>query len=114
MKERTTVKENYEFRRMYSKGKSGVSSYLVVYFRPNRRGNNRLGVTVSAKLGHAVVRNRVRRQFREIFRLNQPKLKQGYDMILVARHRSVGAHYGDIERAFLSVCGKLGLLEDAK
>lgn len=112
MKERTTVKENYEFRRMYSKGKSGVSSYLVVYFRPNKRGHNRLGVTVSAKLGHAVVRNRVRRRLREIFRLNQPKLKQGYDMILVARGRSVGAQYRDMDRAFLSVCGKLGLLEE--
>ncbi len=112
MKERTTVKENYEFRRMYSKGKSGVSSYLVVYFRPNRRGNNRLGVTVSAKLGHAVVRNRIRRRIREIFRLNQPKLKQGYDMIVVARGRSVRASYQEMDRAFLSVCRKLELLEE--
>ena len=112
MKERTTVKENYEFRRMYSKGKSGVSSYLVVYFRPNRRGNNRLGVTVSAKLGHAVVRNRIRRRIREIFRLNQPKLKQGYDMIVVARGRSVRTSYQEMDRAFLSVCRKLELLEE--
>jgi ribonuclease P protein component len=112
MKERTTVKENYEFRRMYSKGKSGVSSYLVVYFRPNRCGNNRLGVTVSAKLGHAVVRNRIRRRIREIFRLNQPKLKQGYDMIVVARGRSVRASYQEMDRAFLSVCRKLELLEE--
>ena len=114
MKEHSTVKENYEFRRMYSKGKSGVSSYLVVYCRPNKRGRNRLGVTVSAKLGHAVVRNRVRRRLREIFRLNQPKLKQGYDMIVVARGRSVGARYQDMDRAFLSVCGKLGLIEETK
>ena len=112
MKERTTVKENYECRRMYSKGKSGVSSYLVVYFRPNRRGNNRLGVTVSAKLGHAVVRNRIRRRIREIFRLNQPKLKQGYDMIVVARGRSVRTSYQEMDRAFLSVCRKLELLEE--
>lgn len=112
MKERTTVKENYEFRRMYSKGKSGVSSYLVVYFRPNKRGCNRLGVTVSAKLGHAVVRNRIRRRLREIFRLNQPKLKQGYDMIIVARGRSVRASYQEMDRAFLSVCRKLELLEE--
>ncbi len=112
MKERNTIKENYEFRRMYSKGRSGVSSYLVVYYRPNKRAHNRLGITVSAKLGHAVVRNRVRRRLREIFRLNQPKLKQGYDMILVARGRSVNASYREIDRAFLSVCGKLDLLEE--
>ena len=66
MKSTTTVKQNYEFRRMYAKGKSGVSSCLVVYYRKNRIGHNRLGVTVSTKLGHAVVRNRVRRRIREI------------------------------------------------
>ena len=74
-------------------------------------GGNRLGVTVSTKLGHAVVRNRVRRRLREIFRLNQGGLAQGYDMILVARTRAVGAEYRELERAFLSVCGKLGLRE---
>lgn len=75
------------------------------------RGRNRLGVTVSTKLGHAVVRNRVRRRLREIFRLNQGGLAQGYDMILVARTRAVGAEYRELERAFLNVCGKLGLRE---
>ena len=107
MKRTMTVKENYEFRRIYAKGRSGVSPYLVVYVRPR----NRLGVTVSTKLGHAVVRNRVRRRLREIFRLNQSGLAQGYDMILVARTRAVGAEYRELERAFLSVCGKLGLRE---
>ena len=111
MKKTTTVKENYEFRRIYAKGKSGVSPYLVVYVRPNRRGHNRLGVTVSTKIGHAVVRNRVRRQLREIFRLNQDKLTQGYDMIVVARTRTVHAEYREIDRAFLRTCGKLGLME---
>lgn len=111
MKRTMTVKENYEFRRIYAKGRSGVSPYLVVYVRPNRRGRNRLGVTASTKLGHAVVRNRVRRRLREIFRLNQGGLAQGYDMILVARTRAVGAEYRELERAFLNVCGKLGLRE---
>ena len=111
MKKTTTVKENYEFRRIYAKGKSGVSPYLVVYVRPNRRGHNRLGVTVSTKIGHAVVRNRVRRQLREIFRLNQDKLTQGYDMIVVARTRAVHAEYREIDRAFLRTCGTLGLME---
>ena len=61
--------------------------------------------------GHAVVRNRVRRRLREIFRLNQVGLAQGYDMILVARTRAVGAEYRELEHAFLNVCGKLGLRE---
>ena len=66
-----TVKENYEFRRIYRKGRSVVSPCLVVYCQKNRRGQSRLGVTVSTKLGHAVVRNRVRRRLREIYRLNR-------------------------------------------
>lgn len=111
MKRTMTVKENYEFRRIYAKGRSGVSPYLVVYVRPNRQGRNRLGVTVSTKLGHAVVRNRVRRRLREIFRLNQGGLAQGYDMILVARTRAVGRNTCGAGARVLNVCGKLGLRE---
>ena len=107
-----TLKENYEFRRMYAKGKSGVSPCLVVYCRPNHRAHNRLGITVGAKLGHAVVRNRVRRRLREIYRLNQPRMKQGYDVVLVGRVRAVSASYQELERAFLRVCEKLSLLEN--
>ena len=111
MKSTATVKQNYEFRRMYAKGKSGVSSCLVVYFRRNHYGHNRLGVTVSTKLGHAVVRNRVRRRLREIFRLSQGKMKQGYDVIVVARTRAAHADYWELKRAFEKTCGKLGLWE---
>ena len=96
MKSTTTVKKNYEFRRMYAKGKSGVSSCLVVYYR---------------KLGHAVVRNRVRRRIREIFRLSQGKMKQGYDCIVVARTRAAHADYWELKRAFEKTCKKLDLWE---
>ena len=114
MKRATTLKENYEFRRVYNKGKSGVSPFLVVYARPSRGKRNRLGVTVSAKLGHAVVRNRVRRRLREIFRLAQPELKQGYDIVLVARGRAVRATYAELEGAFRCCCDKLELWEEKK
>lgn len=112
MKKTTTLKKNYEFRRVYNKGKSGVSPFLVVYVRPNRGGRNRLGVTVSTKLGKAVVRNRVRRRLREIYRLAQPEMKQGYDVVLVARTRSVTANYSELRRAYRRSCEKLGILEE--
>ena len=79
----STIKQNYEFRRLYSKGKSCANAYLVVYCRKNRAGRSRIGYTVSNKVGHAVVRNRVRRRIREIFRLSQGKMKQGYDLSLI-------------------------------
>ena len=89
-----------------------MKPYVVVYCRRNREKVNRLGYTVSTKLGHAVVRNRVRRRLREIYRLNAHKLKTGYDIVVVARSRSVGAAYQKLEAGFLSACGKLGLLEE--
>ena len=68
-------------------------------------------VTVSTKLGHAVVRNRVRRRIREIFRLSQGKMKQGYDCIVVARTRAAHADYWELKRAFEKTCKKLDLWE---
>ena len=105
------MKKNHEFRRMYQKGKSSVNSFLVLYIRPNRLGHNRLGVTVSAKLGKAVIRNRVRRRLREIWRLNDAEMKQGFDMILVARGRSVKSSYKEIEKAYLRAAAELKLME---
>ena len=110
MKVRYTLKKNSDFRRLYAKGSSAVNPYLAVYCRRNREGVNRMGYTVSTKLGHAVVRNRVRRRLREIVRLNSARLKTGWDIVVVARTRCVGAEYRRIENAFLQACGKLGLL----
>lgn len=111
---RCTLKKNSDFRRLYSKGKSVVTPYLVLYCRRNRLGVNRLGYTVSTKLGHAVVRNRVRRRLREIYRLNSQVLKTGWDIVVVARSRCVGAQYQRMNAAFLDACGKLDLLKEDK
>ena len=109
MNVRCTLKKNSDFRRLYSKGKSAVNPYLTVYCRKNGRGVNRVGYTVSVKLGHAVVRNRVRRRLREIYRLNSPALSSGWDIVVVARSRCVGADYRKMDAAFLSACEKLSL-----
>ena len=109
MKVRGTLKKNSVFRRLYAKGKSAVTPYLVLYARPNRLGENRLGYTVSVKIGHAVVRNRVRRRLREIYRLNAPRLRQGYDLVIVARSRAVGCAYRKLDAAFLHACESLEL-----
>ncbi len=112
MNVRRTLKKNNDFRRLYTKGASAATPCLVVYCRPNRRAENRLGYTVSVKLGHAVVRNRVRRRLREIVRLNDASLKQGWDIVIVARGRCVGAPYRKIEASFLDACARLGLLKE--
>ena len=109
-----TLKKNSDFRRLYSKGKSAVNPYMVIYCRRNRSELNRLGYTVSTKLGHAVVRNRVRRRLREIYRLNAPRLKTGWDIVIVARVRCVGAKYQKLDAAFLKACAELGLLKEER
>ena len=72
MKKAVTLKENWEFRRLYQKGKSAVGPAMVIYCKKNRLDHNRLGVTVSTKLGGAVIRNRARRRIREVYRLASP------------------------------------------
>lgn len=107
-----TVKENYEFRRIYRKGKSAVSPQLVIYCQRNRWGHSRLGVSVSTKLGCAVVRNRVRRRIREIYRLNKAKMLPGYDLIVVARVRAVETDYQKLDRTYLRLLEQLDLLRE--
>ena len=112
MKAEITVKENYEFRRIYRKGKSVVSPYMVLYCQKNRQGRTRLGITVSTKLGKAVVRNRVRRRFREIWRLNKDIMVPGWDIILVARVRAVETPYQKLDKAYRRMLKEAGLLKE--
>ena len=111
MKRTVSLKLNREFRRLYAKGASAVSPWLAVYCRKNRLGYNRLGLTVGTKVGHAVVRNRVRRRIRESYRVNEDRFRQGYDLVVVARARAAGARYAQLERSLLQLAGKLDLLE---
>ena len=105
-----SLKLNHLFRRLYQKGKSAANKYLVIYCRRNGSSENRIGYTVSAKLGHAVVRNRVRRRLREIYRLNEDKFFPGYDIVVVARGRAVHSQYADLNKQFLRLANKLQLL----
>ena len=105
----SSLKKNHIFRRLYA-SKGVANSYLVLYTRPNRSGCNQIGFTVSKKLGHAVVRNRTRRRLREIYRLNEQLFSPGWDIVVVARTRSVDASFQKLTHAFLSLAEKAGLL----
>lgn len=107
----SSLKLNHIFRRLYASSGHG-NSYLVLYARKNRTATNRVGVTVSKKLGHAVVRNRVRRRLREIYRLNEDLFAPGWDIVVVARSRCVSAEFGKLQSAYLSLAAKAGILKE--
>ncbi len=107
----TSLKLNHVFRRLYHS--SGFAdSYLVLYARRNRTGVNRVGITVSKKLGHAVVRNRTRRRLREIYRLNEQRFQPGWDIVVVARTRAVEAPFSKLTASYLSLAARAGILRE--
>ena len=110
MKPAVTLKKNHEFRRLYRKGASAVAGSMVLYCRKNRLGHNRLGITVSVKLGNAVKRNRARRRIRALYRTHEAGLAAGYDIVIVARTRVIYGRYAELERSFVQLTKKLGLV----
>ena len=104
-----SLKQNHIFRRLY-RTPGAADSYMVLYARRNREGKNRVGFTVSKKLGHAVVRNRTRRRLREVYRLNEEKFSPGWDIVVVARSRAVEAPFAALTRSYLHLAKKAGLL----
>ena len=79
-----SIKENCRFKRLYYKGKSIVKKRIVIYYSKNNLSVNRLGITVSSKIGNAVTRNRIRRLIRESYR-TVSDMKTGFDFVIVAR-----------------------------
>lgn len=106
------LKLNHVFRRLYRKGNSYANRYLVIYARPNGSAQNRVGLTVSVKLGHAVYRNRIRRRLREIYRLHEQEFLPGYDLVVVARSAAMDAPYQKLENAYLSLMRRLSLVKE--
>lgn len=105
----TSLKFNHIFRRLYHT--SGFADgYLVLYARKNRTGSNRVGITVSKKLGKAHVRNRTRRRLREVYRLNEDRFQPGWDIVVVARSKAVEAPFEKLTKSYLTLAKKAGVL----
>lgn len=105
----SALKRNHVFRQLYAT-RGCANSYLVLYARKNHTDQNRVGITTGKKLGNAVVRNRARRRLREIYRCNESRFIPGYDIVVVARGRSVDADFSRLTGAYLSLAEKAGIL----
>lgn len=110
MRRMYSIKENKDFVRVYRRKHTSVDRIIVMYITMNKLTHCRLGLSVSKKIGNAVVRNKIKRQLREIFRLHMDNLKPSYDIVIVARKRSVNATYQEIEKSFLKHCRQLNIV----
>ncbi len=110
MKNTKSLRKNNDFRRVYNRGKSIANRQLVMYMLPNRKQFNRLGISVSKKVGNSVVRSRVTRLIRESYRLNEENISTGYDIVVIARNTMKGLDYWTTEKSLLHLLKKQNLV----
>ena len=106
MKFSESLKKNQQFQFVYKNGKSYANKYLVMYVKENGLGNNRIGISVSKKVGNSVVRHRVTRLIRESYRLHENIFNSGLDIVIVGRPSAATVGYNEVESALLHL-GKL-------
>ena len=106
MKNSQSLKKNADFQEVYKSGKSFANKYLVMYVKENDLGINRIGISVSKKVGNSVVRHRVKRLILESYRLQEDMFNSGLDMVIIARTTAKEKGYHDIESAVMHL-GKL-------
>lgn len=108
------LRKNLEFRAVYRRGKSFSNSLLVLYVSKNNKNLNKVGISVSKKVGKSVIRSRVKRLISESYRLNKDSIKKGYDLVFVARNACNDKSYFEIEKALKNLFKKAGLLINEK
>ena len=98
-----SLKKNEDFRKIYGNGVSLADSFLVMYKLPNNSNENRLGISVSKKVGNSIVRHHLTRLIREAYRLHEEMFDTGLDIVIVARSRAKSSSYKTIEKSLLKL-----------
>ena len=107
-----SLKKNRDFQNVYRNGKSKANKYLVMYVLENQLDSNRLGISVSKKVGNSVIRHHLTRLIRESYRLNKEMFNSGLDIVVIARESAKDRKYKKIESALLHL-GKInGILNE--
>ena len=110
MKFSDSLKKNTDFQNVYKNGQSKANRYLVMYVYKNQSSTNRIGISVSKKVGNSVVRHRLTRLIRESYRLNETSFRQGVDIVVVARPSAKDRSYQEIESALMHLAGRTKVL----
>ena len=110
MRRKYSTKTKKEFIHLYRRGKTSVDRMMVIYAIKGQAENCRIGFSISKKVGKAVIRNRIKRQLREIFRSRITEFNDIYDLVVVVRKGSVNASYQQLNKVFTAHCKNLGLI----
>ena len=105
MKFSESLKKNRDFKQVYNQGKSYANRYLVMYVLENHTDRNRIGISVSKKVGNSVIRHRITRLIRESYRLQEDMFNSGLDIVVIARATARNADYHQIESALMHLGG---------
>lgn len=105
MKYSESLKKNVDFQKVYKNGTSHANRYLVMYVLKNEKKMNRLGISVSKKVGNSIVRHRITRLIREVYRLNEEHFSRGFDIVVIARKSLRNCGYETVEKSFLQLGG---------
>lgn len=105
MKFSESLKKNSDFQNVYQHGKSYANRYFVMYVLENHLEQNRLGISVSKKVGNSVIRHHITRLVREAYRLQEEMFENSLDIVVIARAAARHATYHDTERALLHLGG---------
>lgn len=108
-----SLRKNHQFRLVYNKGKSVACHYLVLYALKNGTDKNRLGISVSKKVGKSVVRSHKTRLIRENYRLIEQNLLKGFDIVFIVRVNAKDSDYYEIKRAMEKLFRKIFLLRES-
>ncbi len=107
-----SLAKGYQFKDVYNRGTSIAGNLLVMYYLAKEKEEKGLGLSVSKKIGNAVVRNRAKRLIREAYRLNEERVKDGYDLVFIARRRIRGSEYSRVEKEMLNLLSRAGILKE--
>jgi len=105
MKHSESLKKNMDFQNVYKNGKSYANKYLVMYVLENNLNKNRIGISVSKKVGNSVIRHRITRLIRESYRLQEDVFNSSLDIVVIARGSAREVGYKEIESALLHLGG---------
>ena len=96
-----SLRKNREFQVVFKNGKSRANKYLVLYVLENRSDKNRIGISVSKKVGNSVIRHRIKRLAKESYRLHENMFNSGLDIVVIARESANAIGYREMESALL-------------